>query len=106
MKENKEIIIGQNIREIRISINLTQDQFSEKLNITPNHLSKIENGNVGITVETIINVCKIANCSPINLFKGIVETSSIMDKYELLNSNNKATVEILIAHLLDTQQPD
>lgn len=110
MKENtkntKMLILGQNIRETRISLNLTQDQFSEKLNITPNHLSKIENGNVGITVDTIINVCEIANCSPINLFKGIIETSSIMDKYELLNSNNKVTVEILIAHLLDTQQSD
>ena len=36
MNENtKLLILGQNIREIRISLNLTQDQFSEKLNITP-----------------------------------------------------------------------
>lgn len=107
MKENtKLLILGQNIREVRINLNLTQDQFSEKLNITPNHLSKIENGNVGITIDTIINVCKIAHCSPINLFKGIIETSDIADKYALLNSTNKATIELLITHLLDTQQTD
>ena len=60
MKDNaKMIILGQNIREIRTNLNLTQDEFSEKLDITPNHLSKIENGNVGVTVDTIINICKI-----------------------------------------------
>lgn len=107
MKENtKMLILGQNIREIRMSLNLTQEKFSEKLNISTNHLSKIENGNVGITVDTIINVCEIANCSPINLFKGIIETSNITDKYELLNSKNKATIELLITHLLNTQQTD
>lgn len=102
MKDNtKMITLGQNIREIRTSLNLTQDKFSEMLNITPNHLSKIENGNVGITVDTIINICKITNCSPTFLFKGIIQFSNIIDKFELLDARDKDVIEKLISYLLN-----
>lgn len=102
MKDNaKMLILGQNIRELRISLNLTQDEFSEKLNISPNHLSKIENGNVGITVDTIINVCEIANCSPTTLFKGIIQFTNITDKFELLDVRDKDVIEKLISYLLN-----
>lgn len=102
MKDDaKMIILGQNIREIRTNLNLTQDEFSEKLDITPNHLSKIENGNVGVTVDTIINICKITNCSPISLFKGLVQFSNIHDKFELLDARDKDVIEKLISYLLN-----
>lgn len=102
MKDNaKMITLGQNIREIRTSLNLTQDKFSEMLNITPNHLSKIENGNVGITVDTIINICKITHCSPTSLFKGIIQFSNIIDKFELLDARDKDVIEKLISYLLN-----
>ncbi len=102
----KLLILGQNIQQIRKSLNMTQDEFSEKLNITSNFLSRVENGYVGISIDTAISICQLADCSPINLFRGIIETSNITDKYELLNSKNKATIELLITHLLDTQQAD
>lgn len=100
MKDNaKMIILGQNIREIRTNHNLTQDELSEKLNITPNHLSKIENGNVGITVDMIINICNITKCPLASLFKGIIQFSNINDQFELLDARDKDVVEKLIFYL-------
>ncbi len=102
MKDNaKMLILGQNIREIRTNLNLTQNEFSEKLNITPNHLSKIENGNVGITVDMIINICEIAKCSPTSLFKGIIQFSNINDNFEILDARDKDVIEKLILYLLN-----
>ena len=49
-------ILGENIRDIRNSLNLTQEEFAEKLNINWQFLSRVENGKVGIvwTSFTII----------------------------------------------------
>lgn len=93
------LILGQNVREIRNSLNMTQDQFAEKLNINPHSLSRIENGNVGISLDNAINICNVANCSPVKLFKGLAPIPDILDQYELLNDRDKNTVKNLIQHL-------
>lgn len=95
------LILGQNVRDIRKSLGLTQEEFSEKLNITPNHLSKIENGNTGISLDNAINICKIGKCSANILFKGIIEVSNINDKFELLDERDQDVVEQLMTYLLD-----
>lgn len=104
MKNNTKLLtLGQNIKEIRKNLNLTQDEFSEKLDITSNFLSRVENGYVGISIDNVINICKLANCSPSSLFKGIIELPAIIDKYEQLNSANKLIIEKMIIYLLEAQ---
>ncbi len=95
-------IIGQNVRTIRKSLNLTQEKFAEKLDINPQFLSQIENGYTGISLDNAVNICNVAKCSSVNLFKGIIEASNIVDKYELLNDRDKIIVEQLIDTCLNT----
>ena len=54
---NNSIIIGQNVREIRRSLNLTQEEFAEELNINAQFLSQIETGKTGISIDNAINIC-------------------------------------------------
>ena len=56
MKNIKEAF-GSNLREIRKSKNLTIESLSEKLEITPRQLAKIESGETFLTSETL---CKIS----------------------------------------------
>jgi transcriptional regulator with XRE-family HTH domain len=56
MKNIKEAF-GRNLREIRKSKNLTIESLSEKLEITPRQLAKIESGETFLTSETL---CKIS----------------------------------------------
>ena len=63
---NNSIIIGQNVRDIRKSLNLTQEEFAEKLNINPQFVSQIETGKVGISIDNAINICNTTNSSPSN----------------------------------------
>ncbi len=97
------ITLGQNIRDIRKNLNLTQEEFSEKLNINPQFLSQIETGKVGISIDTAINICKIANCSSTILFKGIINSSNISDNYELLNDRDKSVINQMIIYLLNSK---
>lgn len=97
------IILGQNIREIRKSCSLTQEEFAEQLNLNPQFLSQVETGKVGISVDTVINICNTANCSTINLFKGLINSYDTIDKYNLLTDRDRAVVNQMIDYLLNTK---
>lgn len=48
--------IGTNIRTIRLSLNLTQEQLAEDVGITPSYLALIEQGKRNITIYTLGNI--------------------------------------------------
>lgn len=60
-KGNKNIleIIGNNMKAIRLSRGITQEQMAEKLNRSINFVSLIELGKSGMSVETIVDICNI-----------------------------------------------
>lgn len=95
--------LGENIRSIRKDLNLTQEQFAEKININWQFLSQIENGKSGISLDTAINICKVANCSSTVLFKGIIKSPESIDKYELLSDRDKSVINQMITYLLNTK---
>lgn len=96
-------ILGQNIRDIRKGLNLTQEEFAEKLNLNPQFISQIETGKIGISLDNAINICNTANCSSVNLFKGLVNSPSVIDKYELLSDRDKFVINQMITCLLNTK---
>ncbi len=100
---DKNTIIGQNIKDIRKNLNLTQEDFAEELGINPQFLSQVETGKVGISLDNVINICDKAKCSSVNLFKGIIKTPDIVDKYELLSERDKSVVTQMITYLLNTK---
>ncbi len=61
-------LLGNNIRKIRWSKNLTQEAFSEKIGIEPSSLSNIENGKSLPSTQTIINIQQEFSVSPNEIF--------------------------------------
>lgn len=55
---NFKIDIGNRIHEYRIKEGMTQAQFSERIDISVNFLSELENGKKGLFCETLCNICK------------------------------------------------
>lgn len=93
-------ILGENIRTIRKSNNLTQEQLADKLNINTNYLSQIENGKSGISLDTAIKICQITNSSTISLFKNIIASPNKFENYDLLNDKEKELVNEIIVLLI------
>lgn len=96
-------ILGQNIKNIRKELNLTQEQFAEKIGINSQFLSQVETGKIGISIDTAISICKVANCSSVRLFDKIIESANIIEKYDLLNERDKSVVSQMISFLLDSK---
>ena len=65
---NSKEIFGQNLKHFRKLNKITQEELSEKLGITPNHLSRIENGKSFVTAELLDALCVIFNTTPASFF--------------------------------------
>ena len=65
MREKKgiNIEIGGNIQVAREQAGYTQDTLSEMLGMTPNHLSAIERGASGISLEALQRLCRLLGVS-------------------------------------------
>ncbi len=57
------IKIGNNIKDIRLNLNLTQNELASKLNIDQTTLSKYELGKSLIQIDTLIGLSKLNNYS-------------------------------------------
>ena len=59
MREKKEINIqiGEQIRFAREQAKLTQEQFAERIEVSPQYISDLERGVVGISIPTLKRAC-------------------------------------------------
>nr|WP_318693549.1 helix-turn-helix transcriptional regulator [uncultured Treponema sp.] len=83
---NSKEIFGENMKHFRKLNNLTQEQLSEKLNITPQHLSRIENGKSFVTAELLDSLCIIFNVSPATFFYTAQEFSGDASLFARIDS--------------------
>ncbi len=63
MNNFSNINIGSRIKEHRKKLNLTRENFSEKINISPQFLAEIENGKKGMYIETLYKIYTIFGIS-------------------------------------------
>lgn len=60
--------LGLKIKQYRKSLNITQESFAEKINLTQRQISFIEIGKCFPSPETLSNISNVLNCSIKDLF--------------------------------------
>lgn len=58
-KKPINVRVGKNIQQLREEHHYTQEELSEKIGVTPNHLSAIERGVSGISLELMEKLCQV-----------------------------------------------
>jgi len=56
--EALKLKVGERIRNLRLEMNINQDDFARKANIHRAHVGKLENGEVDPTLGTLYKVAK------------------------------------------------
>lgn len=101
--------IGNNVKKIRLSRGITQEQMAERLNRSINFVSLIELGKSGMSVETIVDICNILNVSSESLFKGLINYNSnekdryILENISTLNNKDKQIVTDLMQYIIENR---
>ena len=71
-------IFGENVKYYRKKLGLSQEQLTEKLDVSPNHISVIETGSKFVTWKLLEKMVEIFNVMPAALFY-VPGTSDIDD---------------------------
>lgn len=106
MREKKAINvkIGTNIQTARESAGYTQEKLSELLGLTPNHLSAIERGVSGASLEVLEKLCLLLSVSIDYLFFGQShaddEALALARQISVLDPERKELVRKAISALL------
>lgn len=70
--------LGTRIKEKRKSLNLTQEEMASKLNLTKNHLSDVERGVCGPSLEVLIGISYLSD-TPVDYF--LLDSPHISSRY-------------------------
>ncbi len=65
--------MGQRLKKRRKEMNMTQEQLSDRLNISIKHYSEVERGITGLSVENIIKISNVLGISIDYILKGEAE---------------------------------
>ena len=76
MREKKEINIqiGEQVRIAREQAKLTQEQFAERIEVSPQYISDLERGVVGISIPTLKRACVVLGVTSDQILFGAVST--------------------------------
>lgn len=96
--KNEELIdisklFGENLRKIRKEANFTQDELSEKLEISQKHLSKIETGNQFASAQLISKIANVLEINPSQLFEVLDERTPTKKLANIITS--KVTTNLM-----------
>ena len=87
--------MGQRIQNLRKKKGLTQQQLSEMIDISPNHLSAIERGAHGVKVNTLVRIMLCLDCSANEIFADVIRSEYLKEKNSLKEQINNLTSEEL-----------
>ena len=62
-KQKIDVLVGSNIKRERVKAGYTQETFSELIGIGTKSLSAIERGTVGVSLATLLKICKVLSIS-------------------------------------------
>ena len=98
MREKKEINIqiGEQIRLAREQAKLTQEQFAERIEVSPQYISDLERGVVGISISTLKRSCVVLGTSSDQILFGITaESRNVAIEKRCTNLSDKAFSALL-----------
>lgn len=57
-------IIGRNIKQVRSLEDISQEKLAEKIGKSTHFISLLERGESGLSVSTVIDICRALNTDP------------------------------------------
>lgn len=102
-KTNK--IIGETYKKIRKARKYTQEEVAEKSNVTPEYLSKFENGKYNASIYNVILLCNAIDTNPMQLLSSFFQNTeegiiySLVDEIKDLNHEDQKLILSLVKRI-------
>src|SRR3989344_6628595 len=86
---NDSLILGENLKRIRTTKNVTQSDIAKSLGVSRAFICKIENGQTNPTLSTIAKLCGVVGATPDEL----LNNTNIERKVSKKRVSNKKELE-------------
>lgn len=102
-------IIGKNIKRIRLLRGLSQETLANDLDKSVNLVSLVERGESGLSIPTLIDICRVLKVDANSIFEGVIDPPvAIYDDFitkslSLFNNADKAIVTDLITYISNSK---
>ena len=95
--------LGKRIAAIRKANKYTQDKLAELLEVTPKHISHVENGSSSLSLKSLLKFCEHFDCSMDYLVHGKYNSPELnklpTDIVEILQNGNDKAISLLNRYL-------
>ena len=102
------IEMGIRIKARRKELHITQSQLAERLDISNNHMSSIENGREKPSLDVFIQMCIELDITPNYLLLGSMHTNNtvqnLTDKLLLCGDEDIRLINCVIEHLIQRKK--
>ena len=101
--------LGQNIKRIRLLKGFSQENIADSLDKSVNFISLVENGKTGLSIQTLIDLCKVLEVDANSIFEGVIAPPVAIDddfitkSLSLFNNADKAIVTDLITYISNSK---
>ncbi|MBV8516579.1 MAG: helix-turn-helix transcriptional regulator [Acidobacteria bacterium] len=89
-------LVGRKIRQLRRQRKLTQVELAEKIGIHQSDLSRMEQGEYKVGLDTLLKILQCFDLSIGDFFDETGRTNSVLEKYRSLSLNAQKEVESFI----------
>lgn len=102
-------VIGKNIKRIRLLRGLSQETLASDLQKSINFVSLVERGESGLSIPTLIDICKVLEVDANSIFEGVIvppvapAEDFITKSLSLFSSADKSIVTDLITYIANSK---
>ena len=103
-------IIGNNIKQLRMLKGISQEKLAEKIGKSAHYISVVERGESGLSITTVIDICKALNTDTNTIFAGTIDTSSIYtdnfvhNAIEKFNDTDRELISYIVNYILNSKK--
>ncbi len=92
-KRTIDSAVGKVFKSYRKRNHITQDEMAEKLEISEKYISRLENGNSGVKMETLVNYMNILGIAPNVVFKDLMTNTDVVFQVTLSTKISELSAE-------------
>lgn len=96
--------LGQNISKIRKERGFTQEQMAEKIGVTAQYVSIIENGRANISIQTFLSVCELLKVNPLVLIDDDMDMDLQRKIYYLTKDCSDRDREVILGMIISLKR--
>ena len=83
-------LVGRRIRQRREALGISREQVAEQIGRVPRFCADIERGKVGMSIETLLSICKLLKLTPNDVLI-IEDTNVLSNEAEIIAALNQST---------------